>query len=67
MKHDNDHLRFPSGNTVEFVRKKAKKLVKAAKLEGRDLKLAAALDLLAADNGVVGGWAAAMTQIKQVT
>ncbi|GJA66023.1 hypothetical protein KAM351_46340 [Aeromonas caviae] len=28
MKHQNDHIKFPSGNTVEFCRKKAKKLAK---------------------------------------
>lgn len=63
MQHNNDHLRFPSGNTVEFVRKKAKKLVKAAKQEGRELKLSAALDQLAVANGISGGWAPAMAKL----
>ncbi len=63
MKHINDHIKFPSGNTVEFLRKKAKKLVKAAKLEGRELKLAAALDQLASENGIAGGWTQAMNLI----
>lgn len=39
MKHDNDHLKFPSGNTVEFCRKKAKKRVKEEKAKGKELKL----------------------------
>ncbi|WP_133280075.1 hypothetical protein [Aeromonas caviae] len=38
MKHQNDHIKFPSGNTVEFCRKKAKKLVKE-----KGIKLAQAL------------------------
>ncbi|MBL0487730.1 hypothetical protein JD513_01695 [Aeromonas veronii] len=48
---------------MEFVRKKAKKLVKAAKQEGRELKLSAALDQLAAANGIAGGWAPAMAKL----
>lgn len=60
MKHDNDHLRLPSGNTVEFCRKKAKKLVKAEKAKGKELKLSRALDVVAIGNGIPGGWAEAM-------
>lgn len=60
MKHDNDHLRLPSGNTVEFCRKKAKKLVKEEKAKGKELKLSRALDVVAICNGIPGGWAEAM-------
>ncbi|MGL6559475.1 hypothetical protein ACSZNH_22925 [Aeromonas dhakensis] len=60
MKHDNDHLKFPSGNTVEFCRKKAKKLVKEEKAKGKELKLSRALDVVAISNGIPGGWAVAM-------
>ena len=60
MKHDNDHLKFPSGNTVEFCRKKAKKLVKEEKAKGKELKLSRALDMVAIANGIQGGWAEAM-------
>ncbi|MND74770.1 hypothetical protein D3C77_09990 [compost metagenome] len=60
MKHDNDHLKFPSGNTVEFCRKKAKKLVKEEKAKGKELKLSRALDVVAISNGIHGGWAEAM-------
>lgn len=60
MKHYNDHLKFPSGNTVEFCRKKAKKLVKEEKTKGKELKLSRALDMVAITNGIPGGWAEAM-------
>lgn len=60
MKHDNNHLKFPSGNTVEFCRKKAKKLVKEEKTKGKELKLSRALDVVAISNGIQGGWAEAM-------
>lgn len=60
MKHDNDHLKFPSGNTVEFCRKKAKKLVKEEKAKCKELKLSRALDIVATTNGIPGGWAEAM-------
>lgn len=60
MKHDNDHLKFPSGNTVEFCRKKAKKLVKEEKAKGKELKLSRALDMVAITNGNPGGWAEAI-------
>ncbi|MFQ2222471.1 hypothetical protein ACK32A_06590 [Aeromonas enteropelogenes] len=60
MKHDNDHLKFPSGNTVEFCRKRAKKLVKEEKAKGNELKLSRALDIVAITNGIQGGWAEAM-------
>ncbi|MBX9562334.1 hypothetical protein FKF73_06845 [Aeromonas hydrophila] len=60
MKHDNDSLRFPSGNTVEFCRKKAKKLVKEEKAKGKELKLSRALDMVAITNGIPGGWAEAI-------
>ncbi|MDH0316045.1 hypothetical protein [Aeromonas caviae] len=65
MKHDNDHLKFPSGNTVEFCRKRAKKLVKEQKTEGKELKLSRALDMVAITNGIPGGWAEAMSQIEK--
>ncbi|MGU5816186.1 hypothetical protein ACV1EC_14935 [Aeromonas hydrophila] len=65
MKHDNDHLKFPSGNTVEFCRKKAKKLVKEEKAKGTELKLSRALDIVATTNGIPGGWAEAMNQIEK--
>ncbi|HEH9409723.1 hypothetical protein [Aeromonas hydrophila] len=65
MKHDNDHLKFPSGNTVEFCRKKAKKLVKEEKAKGKELKLSRALDIVATTNGIQGGWAEAMNQIEK--
>lgn len=65
MKHDNDHLKFPSGNTVEFCRKKAKKLVKEEKAKGKELKLSRALDIVATTNGIPGGWAEAMNQIEK--
>ncbi|MBP4058668.1 hypothetical protein SJS40_02280 [Aeromonas caviae] len=64
MKHDNDHLKFPSGNTVEFCRKKAKKLVKEEKAKGKELKLSRALDVVAISNGIPGGWAEAMNQME---
>lgn len=64
MKHDNDHLKFPSGNTVEFCRKKAKKLVKEEKAKGNELKLCRALDVVAISNGIRGGWAEAMYIIE---
>ena len=51
MKHQNDHIKFPSGNTVEFCRKKAKKLAKE-----KGIKLAQALDIMAELNGISGGW-----------
>lgn len=60
MKHENDHLRFPTGHTVEFLRKKAKKLVKQSKDTDQPIKLAAALDIVAKENGFAGGWAVAM-------
>ncbi|HFI8928578.1 hypothetical protein OZI05_07370 [Escherichia coli] len=60
MKHYNDHLKFPSGNTVEFCRKKAKKLVKEEKTKGKELKLSRALDMVAITNGIPGDWAEAM-------
>ena len=65
MKHDNDHLKFPSGNTVEFCRKKAKRLVKEEKAKGKELKLSRALDIVATTNGIQGGWAEAMNQIEK--
>ncbi|EQB8041032.1 hypothetical protein ACYUML_000463 [Aeromonas hydrophila] len=65
MKHNNDHLKFPSGNTVEFCRKKAKKLVKEEKAKGKELKLSRALDIVATTNGIQGGWAEAMNQIEK--
>ncbi len=65
MKHDNDNLKFPSGNTVEFCRKKAKKLVKEQKAEGKALRLSRALDMVAIINGIPGGWAEAMRQIEK--
>mgnify|MGYP000031036676 FL=1 len=65
MKHDNDHLKFPSGNSVEFCRKKAKKLVKEEKAKGKELKLSRALDIVATTNGIQGGWAEAMNQIEK--
>lgn len=60
MKHNNDNLKFPSGNTVEFCRKRAKKLVKEQKAAGNELKLSRALDMVAITNGIPGGWAEAM-------
>lgn len=60
MKHNNDSLKFPSGNTVEFCRKRAKKLVKEEKAKGKELKLSRALDMVAITNGIPGGWAEAM-------
>lgn len=65
MKHDNDNLKFPSGNSVEFCRKKAKKLVKEQKAEGKELRLSRALDMVAIINGIPGGWAEAMRQIEK--
>ncbi|MDH0435538.1 hypothetical protein N7366_20345 [Aeromonas caviae] len=65
MKHDNDHLKFPSGNTVEFCRKRAKKLVKEEKAKGKDLRLSSALDMVAITNGIPGGWAEAMNQMEK--
>lgn len=65
MKHDNDSLKFPSGNTVEFCRKKAKKLVKEHKAAGKELKLSRALDIVAIANGIQGGWAEAMRLIDR--
>ncbi|MFQ2458921.1 hypothetical protein ACK31Q_01260 [Aeromonas caviae] len=59
MKHQNDHIKFPSGNTVEFCRKKAKKLVKE-----KGIKLAQALDIIAELNGISGGWHNAMQQLN---
>ncbi|RDU84976.1 hypothetical protein CIG14_19010, partial [Aeromonas veronii] len=59
MKHQNDHIKFPSGNTVEFCRKKAKKLVKE-----KGIKLAQALDIIAEINGISGGWHNAMQQLN---
>ncbi|MGN7512695.1 hypothetical protein [Aeromonas salmonicida] len=59
MKHQNDHIKFPSGNTVEFCRKKAKKLVKE-----KGIKLAQALDIIAELNGISGGWHNAMRQLN---
>lgn len=60
MKHNNDSLKFPSGNTVEFCRKRAKKRVKEEKAQGKELKLSRALDVVAISNGIPGGWAEAM-------
>lgn len=60
MKHNNDNLKFPSGNTVEFCRKRAKKLVKEQNAAGNELKLSRALDMVAITNGIPGGWAEAM-------
>ena len=65
MKHDNDHLKFPSGNTVEFCRKKAKKLVKEQKAAGKELKLSRALDMVAITNGIQDGWAEAIKQLEK--
>ena len=65
MKHDNDHLKFPSGNTVEFCRKKAKKLVKEEKVKGKELKLSRALDMVAITNGIPDGWAEAIKQLEK--
>ncbi|MDX7693611.1 hypothetical protein SJU67_17940 [Aeromonas caviae] len=65
MKHSNDNLKFPSGNTVEFCRKRAKKLVKEQKAEGKELKLSRALDMVAITNGIPGGWAVAMNQMEK--
>jgi hypothetical protein len=65
MKHDNDSLRFPSGNTVEFCRKKAKKLVKEQKAAGKEMKLSRALDMVAITNGIQGGWAEAIKQLEK--
>lgn len=65
MKHNNDNLKFPSGNTVEFCRKKAKKLVKEQKAEGKELRLSRALDMVAIINGIPGGWTEAMRQIEK--
>ncbi len=65
MKHDNDHLKFPSGNTVEFCRKRAKKLVKEQKAEGKELKLSRALDMVAITNGIPDGWAEAIKQLEK--
>ncbi|WDO02903.1 hypothetical protein C3Y05_004560 [Aeromonas allosaccharophila] len=59
MKHQNDHIKFPSGNTVEFCRKKAKKLAKE-----KGIKLAQALDIIAELNGISGGWHNAMQQLN---
>ncbi|MFQ2613102.1 hypothetical protein ACK3ZS_20220, partial [Aeromonas caviae] len=59
MKHQNDHIKFPSGNTVEFCRKKAKKLAKE-----KGIKLAQALDIMAELNGISGGWHNAMQQLN---
>ncbi|MGU5890318.1 hypothetical protein, partial [Aeromonas hydrophila] len=59
MKHQNDHIKFPSGNTIEFCRKKAKKLVRE-----KGIKLAQALDIIAEINGVSGGWHNAMQQLS---
>ncbi|WP_421295318.1 hypothetical protein [Aeromonas veronii] len=59
MKHQNDHIKFPSGNTIEFCRKKAKKLVKE-----KGIKLAQALDIIAEINGISGGWHNAMQQLN---
>lgn len=65
MKHDNNSLRFPSGNTVEFCRKKAKKLVKEQKAAGKELKLSRALDMVAITNGIQDGWAEAIKQLEK--
>ncbi|ELO1553935.1 hypothetical protein [Aeromonas hydrophila] len=65
MKHDNDSLRFPSGNTVEFCRKKAKKLVKEQNAAGKEMKLSRALDMVAITNGIQGGWAEAIKQLEK--
>ncbi|BDO06927.1 hypothetical protein ACV1CZ_13145 [Aeromonas caviae] len=65
MKHDNNSLRFPSGNTVEFCRKKAKKLVKEQKAAGKELKLSRALDMVAITNGIPDGWAEAIKQLEK--
>ncbi|RWT33916.1 hypothetical protein [Aeromonas caviae] len=65
MKHDNDSLRFPSGNTIEFCRKKAKKLVKEQKAAGKEMKLSRALDMVAITNGIQGGWAEAIKQLEK--
>lgn len=65
MKHDNDSLRFPSGNTVEFCRKKAKKLVKEQKAAGKEMKLSRALDMVAITNGIQSGWAEAIKQLEK--
>lgn len=59
MKHQNDHIKFPSGNTIEFCRKKAKKLVKE-----KGIKLAQALDIIAEINGISGGWHNAIQQLN---
>ena len=65
MKQDNDGLIFPSGNTVEFCRKKAKKLVKEQKAAGKEMKLSRALDMVAITNGIQGGWAEAIKQLEK--
>ncbi len=65
MKHDNDSLRFPSGNTVEFCRKKAKKLVKEQNAAGKEMKLSRALDMVAITNGIQDGWAEAIKQLEK--
>ena len=65
MKHYNDNLKFPSGNTVEFCRKRAKKLVKEQKAAGKELKLSRALDMVAITNGIPDGWAEAIKQLEK--
>ncbi|MFM5835775.1 hypothetical protein [Aeromonas caviae] len=65
MKHSNDNLKFPSGNTVEFCRKRAKKLVKEQKAAGKELKLSRALDMVAITNGIQDGWAEAIKQLEK--
>jgi hypothetical protein len=65
VKHSNDNLKFPSGNTVEFCRKRAKKLVKEQKAAGKELKLSRALDMVAITNGIQDGWAEAIKQLEK--
>lgn len=57
-----NYLRFPSGRTVGNCRKDAKKLAKQHKLAG--LSLAKALDLIAEQNGLPGGWHKAVEQLR---
>jgi len=51
-----DYLKFPSGRTVSKCRKDARKL----RTDDRALALHTALDIVAKDNGIPGGWTEAL-------
>lgn len=59
-----NHLRFPNGRTVRASRLDAKALKKNALSSGQKISTSAALDLVAEENGIVGGWHQAIRELR---